>query len=364
MGYDFQKIAQLIAESGMSQKYFFSKIGMSDKTFSSWVNGTAIPKEASIQRIASQLGVTIAKLRVSEEAISSTDGYSVNRIYPKKNSSNFWFLERDYADVFTPAKMAETNYSASNYDECVFRLGVFAEGIVDYLIEQSFGEDEWLEIKDSKWTQDECIKFLYEQKQIDVRRRDILNELRTSRNNNAHFRRGRVSLHSFSQEQALTRLTKAFELAKWFAHENDINVENLHFNLPVVETKAQTEKVRSRTDFTKDYTSMLEEAEQNEAYGRAILYAIILRNLNRVKKNIAQEMDESIKSLGELYILLRSRKHIPPEKKLLFSSLETSVKEVLNDAEMTALRISFIAAYRHMLYSLSGSINQIVGDLD
>ena len=55
MSYDYQKIENLIDQSGLTRKQFFSKVGISESVFNSWKQGTQIPREDIIKRILYKL---------------------------------------------------------------------------------------------------------------------------------------------------------------------------------------------------------------------------------------------------------------------------------------------------------------------
>ena len=67
MGYDYINMDKLISESGMPKYSFFRQIGLSEKTFSSWISGSAIPKESTVRKIAGRLGVSLADLRTKSD---------------------------------------------------------------------------------------------------------------------------------------------------------------------------------------------------------------------------------------------------------------------------------------------------------
>ena len=75
MSYDYQKIENLIDQSGLTRKQFFSKVGISESVFNSWKQGTQIPREDIIKRILYKLNALNHDLQspINNNAKKQTD---------------------------------------------------------------------------------------------------------------------------------------------------------------------------------------------------------------------------------------------------------------------------------------------------
>ena len=106
------------------------------------------------------------------------------------------------------------------------------------------------------------------------------------------------------------------------------------------------------------------QAEENGEYNKAVLYSIISKKVNYVRKYINGQIEAPIKQLAELYISLKVKKDVPSKKRVQFGEAKAIVSEYISAEDWDALMLSFSAAYQDALTSLSGAIKQIAGDLE
>lgn len=102
MGYDYNKMKQLIEQSGMTQKKFFSKLGLSEKIFTDWVSGSAIPREDVAKKMAKLLGVSLHDLRDgSDTNIAVNPAKPTSSPKTKVFVSNFAFFREDKFKLYS-----------------------------------------------------------------------------------------------------------------------------------------------------------------------------------------------------------------------------------------------------------------------
>ena len=221
MGYDYNKMKQLIEQSGMTQKKFFSKLGLSEKIFTDWVSGSAIPREDVAKKMAKLLGVSLHDLRDgSDTNIAVNPAKPTSSPKTKVFVSNFAFFREDKFKLYSCCNTAERLFLSGFHTQSVTQLGMFGEFLVEDLLADLHLDDYF------GFNHYERIKILFEEGHIHLRWYEILDKLRLIRNNILHEHT------SVNETAALNYLKQAFELAKWFAFECDIAVENSVFVTP------------------------------------------------------------------------------------------------------------------------------------
>ena len=392
MGYDIEKLKNMIEASGIPRKVFFSQIGMSEKTFLGWLNG-AVPKESSICKIADKLGVAIAELRpnvksaetsVVNVADSGTEKRKFGRLTINTSANDAMHLLQECR--FNDEELLELRqYSAAIiFDTCSIMNCpdlLYSVRDTELVVVPKKVNDELEEHKVRHCYDDRTIKA---QKAItsifDYRRRyplqyaDSVEALipqayraregeRESIDNKIlsvtirYTKYAGIPVVFITDDKSLSNKASGEGIDVWTAEEF-VNSERPRpsAHIDPIQTHAGNNTI--------DYGAMLSNAEEEKIYNRIIAYSIILRKLNNVKKYNTTKLDEPFKELADLYIFLRTKKNFPQKDKRSFVELIHIISEELNDHEITALSMAFCAAYRDTLSSLSGSIKQIVSDLE
>lgn len=385
MGYDFQKMATLINDSGMTKKAFWNQVGLSEKTFASWVNGSVVPKEASVRKIADRLGVSLADLRTRNELdVSSPD--------PIKEGASVSMVP--LPDLTFKGKSDHASSFAFSETELDKYRGCSACIIFDTCSIMNFPD---------------LLEFVNGEELVVVPK-VVLNELENNKIKFGHNEAGRKAQNAISAilsykkqrpmlfaDDNISLIPNVYRVEDGKGESNDNKIlsvvirHKLYIPTPVLfitddyslslKASGQEINVCSAQEFKRgdippfphidwpkeapksDPTSQFKKFEENGEYNKAVLYSIILKKVSTVRKQLNGQIDAPIKELAELYISLRTKKDVPQKKRLMFAELKAFAIGYIDEEDMNALTLSFGEAYQDALSSLSGSIKQIAGDL-
>ena len=392
LGYDFRRMAELIGDTGKSRKAFLKQLGMSEKTFTSWINGTSIPKETSVRKIADRLGVSLADLRTNNEA---TIHVAPPAVEPARDTNH---IEEDPVQSI-PAQDEPVDFSQEELDK--YR-GSSACIIFDTC---------------SIMNAPDLLEFVTGEELVVVPK-VVLNELENNKLKFGHNDAGRKaqqaisSIHNYKKQRLIlfaddnTGLIPPVYRAEDGKDETNDNKilsvvirHKLYIPTPVLfitddyslslKATGQDIDVCTSEEFKSgaippfppvdwdakeepeeekgheyDPALRLRLAEENNEYNQVVLYSIILKRVSSVRKHINDPIDSSIKDLAELYISLRTKKVVPLKQRSMYAELKKFAAEFVDDEDMDALALSFGSAYQDVLSALSGSIKQIAGDLE
>ena len=165
----------------MTQKKFFSKLGLSEKIFTDWVSGSAIPREDVAKKMAKLLGVSLHDLRDgSDTNIAVNPAKPTSSPKTKVFVSNFAFFREDKFKLYSCCNTAERLFLSGFHTQSVTQLGMFGEFLVEDLLADLHLDDYF------GFNHYERIKILFEEGHIHLRWYEILDKLRLIRNNILH----------------------------------------------------------------------------------------------------------------------------------------------------------------------------------
>lgn len=391
LGYNFQRMAELIGATGVSKKAFFGQLGMSEKTFSSWMNGTSIPKENSVRKIADRLGVSLSDLRTNSEPTlqatppivelpqdaSHTDNMSVQSMHTQSESVDFSEDELDKYRGCSACIIFDTCSIMNTPDLLEFVNGdelVVVPKVVLNELENNklkFGHN------DAGRKAQHAISAIHNYKHhrpvlfADDNISLIPSVYRAENSKNETNDNKILSVvirHKLYIPTPVLFITDDYSLSLK-ATGQEINVcTSEEFKsgtiplFPPVDWAAKEDSEEKGHEY--DPFLRFKQAEGNEDYNQMVLYSIILKRVSSVRKHFNDPIDSQIKELAELYMSLRTRKVIPIKKHLMYADLKAFAAKYLDEEDMEALALSFGSAYQDVLSALSGSITQIVGDLE
>lgn len=345
MAYDILKIQNIIKAHNVP----YSTFGISEKTVKKWANGTSVPREDTIKKIADYFSIPLKELWAAENIQTNSPSDKIGHVNSSSIfESNFLFLKEFDSELYLKGSTAEQHFisgihNPEIYNDCINNINFVAKRIINILLQDMASPPPY------GYNQYEKIMYLKESGEINEEEYRILNEIRESRNLREH------RSAKYTRAQTLLLLKKCWKICCFLATRYDINCPQ-HFNPPHY---TDTQYIKSDKLSPKQKQK---EAISNSNYNDIVIYSMIVRDGHTVDK-YRSFSTKHIQDLAELFLCIRRKRAVPSLENFSYTKHRSTLIEHYPIDIIEELDSLFLPEYRAALNDLVGKISEIAGEI-